>query len=95
MAFAGGVSEALIATAAGLGIALPALVFYAFFRGKVQKLISDLEGASTHLIAILRAQVDRHAGQQAGAPARRAVREDYPMPVPSHLTEDRPDLHGI
>ena len=79
MAFAGGVSEALIATAAG----------------KVQKLISDLEGASTHLIAILRAQVDRHAGQQAGAPARRAVREDYPMPVPSHLTEDRPDLHGI
>ena len=92
MAFAGGVSEALIATAAGLGIALPALVFYAFFRGKVQKLISDLEGASTHLIAILRAQVDRHAAPQPG-PARR--RDEYQTPVPSHLTEDRPDLHGI
>lgn len=97
MAFAGGVSEALIATAAGLGIALPALVFYALFRGKVQKLISDLEGAATHLMAILRSQVDRHAGTQgpAGAPARRAPREDFAMPAPSPLADDRPDLHGI
>jgi biopolymer transport protein ExbB len=97
MAFAGGVSEALIATAAGLAIALPALMFYAFFRGKVQKLISDMEGAATHLIAILRSQVDRHAATQAPAPvaAQRRAREDYAMPVPSPLTEDRPDLHGI
>ena len=96
MAFAGGVSEALIATAAGLGIALPALVFYAFFRGKVQKLISDLEGAATHLMAILRAQVDRHNAQPPGTPARRVSRgEDFAMPTPSPLHEDRPDLHGI
>lgn len=96
MAFAGGVSEALIATAAGLGIALPALVFYAFFRGKVQKLISDLEGAATHLMAILRAQVDRHNAQPPGTPVRRVSRgEDFAMPTPSPLHEDRPDLHGI
>jgi biopolymer transport protein ExbB len=98
IAFAGGVSEALIATAAGLGIALPALVFYAFFRGKVQKLISDLEGAATHLMAILRAQVDRHNTPSAhgGAPARRTSRgEDFAMPTPSPLHDDRPDLHGI
>jgi len=96
MAFAGGVSEALIATAAGLGIALPALVFYAFFRGKVQKLISDLEGAATHLMAILRAQVDRHNTQPPGTPARRVSRgEDFAMPTPSPLHDDRPDLHGI
>jgi biopolymer transport protein ExbB len=97
MAFASGVSESLIATAAGLAIALPALMFYAYFRGKVQKLISDMEGAATHLIAILRSQVDRHAAAQAPVPAaaQRRVREDYAMPVPSPLTEDRPDLHGI
>lgn len=97
MAFASGVSEALIATAAGLAVALPALMFYAFFRGKVQKLISDMEGAATHLMAILRAQVDRHAAVQSPAPStpRRIAREDYAMPVPSPLTEDRPDLHGI
>ncbi len=96
MAFAGGVSEALIATAAGLGIALPALVFYAIFRGKVQKLISDLEGAATHLMAILRSQVDRHAGTMGQAPAAaRRAREDFAMPTPSPLADDRPDLHGI
>jgi biopolymer transport protein ExbB len=96
MAFASGVSESLLATAAGLAVAVPALIFYAYFRGKVQKLISDLEGAATHLIAILRTQVDRHAAAQAPAPAaRRASREDYSIPVPSPLTDDRPDLHGI
>lgn len=96
IAFAGGVSEALIATAAGLGIALPALMFYAFFRGKVQKLISDLEGAATHLMAILRAQVERHSGPQGQAAAtRRISREDFAMPTPSPLHDDRPDLHGI
>jgi len=97
MAFAGGVSESLIATASGLAIALPALIFYAFFRGKVQKLISDLEGAATHLMAILRAQVDRHnAPSSHGTPARRVLRgEDFAMPTPSPLHEDRPDLHGI
>jgi biopolymer transport protein ExbB len=96
MAFASGVSEALIATAAGLGIALPALIFYAIFRGKVQKLISDLESAATHLMAILRSQVDRHAASQAPAAAgRRISREDFAMPAPSPLADDRPDLHGI
>jgi biopolymer transport protein ExbB len=97
MAFAGGVSESLIATASGLAIALPALIFYAIFRGKVQKLISDLEGAATHLMAILRAQVDRHNTPPShGNPARRVSRgEDFAMPTPSPLHEDRPDLHGI
>ncbi|WP_367874283.1 MotA/TolQ/ExbB proton channel family protein [Luteolibacter sp. Populi] len=95
MAFASGVSESLIATAGGLAIALPALMFYAYFRGKVQKLISDLEGAATHLISILRTQVDRHAATQNPAAAPRRTREDYAMPVPSPLTDDRPDLHGI
>ena len=86
----------MIATAAGLGIALPALVFYAIFRGKVQKLISDLEGAATHLMAILRSQVDRHAGTMGQAPALgRRSREDFAMPTPSPLADDRPDLHGM
>jgi biopolymer transport protein ExbB len=62
----------------------------------VQKLISDLEGAATHLMAILRTQVDRHASAQAPAPAaRRAAREDYSIPMHSPLSDDRPDLHGI
>lgn len=95
IAFAGGVSEALIATAAGLGIALPALVFYGIFRGRVQKLISDLESAATHLIAILRSQVDRQAASGQGNSGLRHPREERPIVLPSPLHDDRPDLHGI
>src|SRR3954468_2776114 len=42
-----GISEALINTSAGLAIGIPAMVFYAFFRGRAQRLISDLESAVT------------------------------------------------
>ncbi len=52
MELASGVSEALITTAAGLFVGIPALAFYALFRGKVQKLISELESATTHLMAM-------------------------------------------
>jgi biopolymer transport protein ExbB len=48
-----GISEALVNTAAGLAIGIPAMMFYAFFRGKVQRLISDLESACTHVLALL------------------------------------------
>jgi biopolymer transport protein ExbB len=48
-----GISEALVNTCAGLAIGIPAMVFYAFFRGRVQKLISDLESATTHVLALL------------------------------------------
>jgi biopolymer transport protein ExbB len=43
-------------TAAGLAIGIPAMMFYAFFRGKAQKLISELEAASTHVLALLSLQ---------------------------------------
>jgi biopolymer transport protein ExbB len=49
----GGVSQALINTCAGLAIGIPAMIFYAFFRGRVQRLISDLESAVTHILALL------------------------------------------
>jgi len=48
-----GISEALVNTCAGLAIGIPAMIFYAFFRGRVQRLISDLESAVTHLLALL------------------------------------------
>src|SRR5205814_2658439 len=51
-----GVSEALINTCGGLAIGIPAMVFYAFFRGRVQRLISDLESAVTHILALISVQ---------------------------------------
>jgi biopolymer transport protein ExbB len=53
MLLAAGVSEALIATACGLILGITSMAFYAFFRGRVQRLISDLEIASTHIMGLL------------------------------------------
>src|SRR6266567_8717837 len=54
-----GISEALVNTCAGLAIGIPAMIFYAFFRGKAQKLISELESATTHILALLSLQHER------------------------------------
>lgn len=94
MKLAEGVSEALVTTATGLVVGIPALVFYSLFRGRVQKYVSELEAATTHLMAMLHAQIQRQQSRHEPAPpARRA--DDYGYPAPSPLADDRPDLHGI
>lgn len=50
-----GISEALIATGTGLLVGIPAMAAYSFFRGRSQAMISELEIASTHLLAQLSA----------------------------------------
>ena len=76
MEFAGGTAEALINTAAGLVIAIPAMMIASLYRGKVNGLISELESASTHIMALLGSQYKRvtaaRAAQSAAQPARRA-----------------------
>ena len=62
-----GVSEALINTAGGLAIGIPALIFYAFFRGRAQRLISELEAAVTHVLALLSLQYNKRTEQRAPA----------------------------
>jgi biopolymer transport protein ExbB len=59
IALASGVSEALIATGAGLMIGLVAFGGYAIFRNRAQALISHLEIATAHLIANLAIQYEK------------------------------------
>ena len=59
-----GISEALVNTCAGLAIGIPAMIFYAFFRGKAQKLISELESATTHVLALLSLQYSNRPGTE-------------------------------
>jgi biopolymer transport protein ExbB len=54
-----GISEALINTCGGLGIGITAMIFYAIFRGRAQRLVSDLEAASSHIMALLSLQHSR------------------------------------
>jgi len=53
-ALAGGISEALIATAAGLAIAIPTLVLYNFFTSKVDSLVIEMEKYSLRMLSILK-----------------------------------------
>lgn len=55
-ALAGGISEALITTAAGLSIAIPTLVFYRYFLQKAKKLIVDIESLAVELLDAVTAQ---------------------------------------
>ena len=56
---AGGIGQALLSTALGLIVAIPALMFHRYFRGRVTEYVIDMEKeASTLLDALeLRAQV--------------------------------------
>ncbi|KQC11127.1 MAG: hypothetical protein APR54_11215 [Candidatus Cloacimonas sp. SDB] len=49
-ALSGGISEALITTAAGLSVGIPALIFYNYFSRKAENLILDIENLSNTLL---------------------------------------------
>lgn len=53
-ALAGGISEALITTAAGLGVAIPTLVVYNYFTSKVDSLVIEMEKNSVRMLNILK-----------------------------------------
>jgi biopolymer transport protein ExbB len=53
MLLAAGVAEALINTAGGLIVGIPAMMFYAYFRGRASKLVSYLEVVSTEVMTNL------------------------------------------
>jgi len=50
---AGGISEALITTATGLSVAIPSLIFYRHFRGRVEGLVCIMEAESIKMVEVL------------------------------------------
>jgi biopolymer transport protein ExbB len=50
---AGGISEALITTAAGLSVAIPALIGYRYLRGRIDALVVQMEKEATSLVDAL------------------------------------------
>lgn len=51
---AGGIWEALVTTAGGLGVAIPAYVAYNFLNGRVNSLVSDMERAGIEVLQMLK-----------------------------------------
>lgn len=60
-AFAGNISEALITTATGLVVALPAIFCYFIFRDRLQGLVAETDEEAEELIARLRRTVTEYA----------------------------------
>lgn len=50
---AGGISQALITTAAGLAVAIPSLVMHRYFRSHIERLLVDMEQQSLKLLAAI------------------------------------------
>ncbi|NNE08756.1 MAG: MotA/TolQ/ExbB proton channel family protein [Gemmatimonadetes bacterium] len=53
-ALSAGISEALITTAVGLSIAIPALAAYHFFSSRIEEIVLEMERVSSLLLAKLR-----------------------------------------
>lgn len=50
---AGGISEALLSTAAGLFVAIPALIFYLYFVGRVDALVMEIDSEGQQLVQLI------------------------------------------
>jgi len=79
-AVAPGISEALVATAIGLGVAIPATLGYNFFLGYIRHIERELIGFSGAFLNRIQREVSwahkQPARPEPGKPASR-VREDY------------------
>ncbi len=61
-----GIAVALINTAAGIAVAIPSLLFYRYFRGRVSDLLIEMEAEAIKLVEILRGEREREREQEAG-----------------------------
>ncbi|MDZ7826550.1 MAG: MotA/TolQ/ExbB proton channel family protein [Gammaproteobacteria bacterium] len=69
---AGGISEALITTAAGISVAIPALIFHRFFTRRVDDLVLTMEQEANKLVELL--HTDGEAGDAGPEAADRSSR---------------------
>ena len=68
---AGGISQALLTTAAGLSVAIPALIAYLYFSGRVDQLIVAIDALGQRVVGVIsadaqttrRSATDRHASR--------------------------------
>jgi biopolymer transport protein ExbB len=63
MLLAGGVSQALVSTAVGLIVGITAMLFYSFFRGRVQQLVNLFEERGTFRVQELVLVAKREKGK--------------------------------
>jgi biopolymer transport protein ExbB len=68
---AGGISTALLTTAAGLMVAIPALIFYLYFVGRVDRLVMDIDHYGQELVNLISLEALEERKLARSAVARR------------------------
>ncbi|MCG8426288.1 MAG: MotA/TolQ/ExbB proton channel family protein [Chromatiales bacterium] len=58
---AGGISEALITTAAGLSVAIPSLMFHRYFTGRVDQLVLKMEEEALKMVEVMKGEREKEA----------------------------------
>jgi len=91
----GGIGEALIATAAGLIVAVPALIAYRYLRGRVEGFVIEMEKQAIKLADALEAaaHATHEAARHAAHEATRAAAHEGSRPA-VHETVRVETLHG-
>lgn len=70
---AGGIAQALLTTAAGMLVAIPALISYLYFVGRVDRLIMDIDGLGQELTELISADALEREGTRATAKKKAAA----------------------
>jgi biopolymer transport protein ExbB len=71
---AGGISVAMITTAAGLSVAIPALIFYLYFVGRVDRLTMEIDHHGQALVNLISLEaLEERTSNRVAIPRRKAA----------------------
>jgi len=70
---AAGISQALVTTAAGLFVAIPALILYMFFVGRVDRLIMDIDALGQEVTAAISAEATPGKASKSSSPRTKSA----------------------
>ena len=72
---ANGISQALLTTAAGLSVAIPALIFYMLFVSRVDRLIIDIDALAQQLVNLISAEELESVKAEPASKSRRSSKK--------------------
>lgn len=67
---AGGIAQSLLTTAAGMAVAIPALIAYLYFVGRVDQLITEIDSLGQKIVEMISADALDREGQSRAAKAK-------------------------
>ncbi|TWU00194.1 Biopolymer transport protein ExbB [Botrimarina colliarenosi] len=70
---AGGISEALMSTAAGLGVAIPAMIAYLHLTGRIDSLVGQIDRHGQELVNLISAEALEERGSAKSRRSRKAA----------------------